>query len=56
VVTELAVLGIDVTSVANVEQFLTLIDLGDTDNELVRAVVDWPTSTPRPTPAAWLRC
>jgi arginine decarboxylase-like protein len=41
VVAELAVLGIDVTSVANVEQFLALIDQGDTDDELVRAVVDW---------------
>jgi arginine decarboxylase-like protein len=41
VVAELAVLGIDVTSVANVEQFLALIDQGDTDDELVPAVVDW---------------
>jgi arginine decarboxylase-like protein len=41
VVAELAVLGIDVTSVANVEQFLALIDQGDTDDELVRAIVDW---------------
>lgn len=40
VVAELAVLGIDVTSVANVEYFLELIDQGDTDDKLVRAVVD----------------
>ena len=41
VVYELAGLGIDVPGVANVEQFLALIDQGDTDDELVRAVVDW---------------
>lgn len=41
VVAELAVLGIDVTSVAAIEKFLALIDQGDTDDELVRAVVVW---------------